>query len=146
MRRFLPGCLLAATLGLVPHLAASRTLEMTPGPDFVGLQIKVDEVGGDILVLAGAREFDGKVAVCGLVSFEDASSTLRAMEPELTARITYTLAGKRLSFPTAVFYRYRSHDDAKTGNAGCAVTATPWTAALEKADFAMNLARGTVSD
>lgn len=119
--------------------------EVKPGPDFVGIGIDLSSMKGTVVVYAGAREISGKVAVCGVVFFENPTATIKEVEPKVTSKLIFSLAGKRLQVQPSAFKRYSTEAEALVGNARCSATRTPWSAALGKAKLKIDLERGSIS-
>jgi hypothetical protein len=136
------GCVLAAALCCSAGLAGARTIEVAPGPDFIGMDYSMS-TGGNVFVVAGVRKIGGKVAICGLVYYADrATATTRSVEGPLTDKTRFSLAGKVLRVNARLFKRYKNKDEATGSPAGCSVTTTVWQDKFAKAPFSMDL-KGT---
>ena len=146
MKKSFLGCVMAAALCFAPSLVAAGAPEVKLGAGYVGMSIDVKTVRGVVFLFAEAREFGGKVAVCGLVYFENPTATLKVMEPKITSKIDYSISGKRLTVNTSMFNRFKTEADAKAGTARCSMTTAAWKAAYGNAKLAINLARGSVSE
>jgi hypothetical protein len=130
---------------LVPGLALAAVPEVTPGKDFVGMGYSLSSAG-NVIVYAGVREIEGKVAVCGMVWYEKATSSTRAIEAKFTEKMSFKIAGKGLSVGTRSFNRFKTEDEAANGTARCSVTTTAWKPAYGKAKLDMKLGNVTVYD
>jgi hypothetical protein len=139
------GCVLAATLAVVPCLASAAVPEVEPGQDFEGIGYSLSS-SGEVVIFAGVRNIGGKVAVCGLVWYEKkATATTRSIEAKFTEKVRFAIAGKGLSVSTRTFNRYESREAAQAGNvARCSVTATPWKDAYGTAKLKMKLGAVTI--
>lgn len=145
MKSLFLSCVVSFALSVAPSLASAATPEVKPSADFLGLEVTI-QPSGKIVAYVGKREIEGKVAVCGIVFVTGNSSTARVIEPKITEKIRFEIAGQLLRVNTRAFKRYKSEADAMAGNAGCSVTTTPWSAAIGKAKLSVKLARGKVSD
>ena len=134
---------MAAVLCLAPNFAAAGAPEVKPAQDFQGIGYSVTS-SGKVAVFAGARDIGGKLAVCGLVYFEKPSATTRAAEPLFTEHIRFSIAGKGLSVNSHAFKRYKTEAEAFAGNAGCAVTTTPWVESYGKTKLSLKMGRGSI--
>lgn len=81
----------------------------------------------DFVIVAGAREVEGRVAVCGLVFFTSAGEHARSYERKVTRKVKFSIGGARLLVQTDSFRRFDSEAEAVDGTAGCAVTNAPWS-------------------
>lgn len=145
MRLFSRCGALAAAFCLSANLAAAAGPEVKPSKDFQGVGYSISS-SGSVVVFAGVREMSGKVAVCGFVFFEKATSSTVAIEPKFTEKMRFSIAGKGLSVSTRAFKRYKTEAEAFAGNARCAITTTPWNPAFGKAKLSMKLGATTVYD
>lgn len=136
---------IVALVALLPNIALAGGTEVKPSNDFQGISYSIT-TSGNVVVFAGVRDISGKVAVCGLVFFEKATSSTMAIEPKFTEKVRFSIAGKGLSVSSRAFKRYKSEAEAFAGNARCAVTTTPWKEAYGKAKLAMKLSAETVYD
>lgn len=142
--RFLGFCRIAVVaVVLVPGLAFAAVPEVPPGKDFVGIGYSLSSAG-DVIVYAGVRDIGGKVAVCGMVWYEKATSSTRAIEAKFTEKMSFKIAGKGLSVSTRAFNRFKTEQDAANGTARCSVTTTSWKAAYGKAKLEMKLGNVTI--
>lgn len=132
-----------AVLVVVPGMAAAGVPEVPVEKDFVGLGYSLSS-SSDVVVYAGAREVAGKVAVCGLVWYEKATSSTRAVEAKFTEKMTFKIGSKGLTVSTRAFNRFKTEEDAAKGKARCSVTTTPWHPAFAKAKLTMKLGRVTI--
>ena len=128
---------------MVPNLAMAKVPEVKFGEDFVGVGYSISS-SGNVVVYAGVREIGGKVAVCGMVWYEKATSSTRAIEAKFTEKMRFKIAGKGLTVSTRSFNRFNSEQEAQTGLARCSVTTTPWQAAYGKAKLDMKLGSVTI--
>ena len=128
---------------MVPNLAMAKVPEVKFGKDFVGVGYSISS-SGNVVVYAGVREIGGKVAVCGMVWYEKATSSTRAIEAKFTEKMRFKIAGKGLTVSTRSFNRFNSEQEAQTGLARCSVTTTPWQAAYGKAKLDMKLGSVTI--
>lgn len=135
----------AMALAVFASQAVAGAAEVAPGRDFQAIGIELSSIGGTIVVYAGVREISAKVAVCGLVFFEKPTGTARAIEPKVTSKLIFKLAGKRLNVQTSAFRRYPSEAEALAGKARCFVTGTAWAAAYAKTPLSIELERGSIS-
>lgn len=135
----------AVIAAMAPNLASAAVPEVQPGKDFVGIGYSISS-SGNVIVYAGAREIGGKVAVCGLVWYEKATSSTRAIEAKFTEKMAFKIAGKGLSVSTRAFNRFKSEAEAAVGLARCSVTTTPWKASYGKAKLTMTLGNVTIYD
>lgn len=138
-------CSLVAALIFSPVSAEARYPEVTPGNDFQGINVDMSSMGGVIVVYAGVREISGNTAVCGVVFFEKPNGTLKSIESKVTAKLLFSIAGKRLNVRTSAFKRYTTEDEARAGTARCWVTKTPWAVAYGKTALKIELERGSIS-
>ncbi len=136
-------CTAAAAALFIPAVAFAAVPEVKPGNDFVGIGYSVS-TAGNVIVYAGVREISGKVAVCGMVWYEKATSSTRAIEAKFTEKMSFKIAGKGLTVSTRSFNRYKTEDEAANGLARCSVTTTAWKAAYGKAKLDMKLRNTTV--
>lgn len=139
------GCVVAAFMMLIPNLAAAGGPEVKPSKDFQGIGYSITS-SGNVVIFAGVRAIEGKVAVCGLVYFEKATSTTKAVEPQFTEKVRFSIGGKGLSVSTRAFKRYKTEAEAYAGNARCAITTTAWNDAYGKAKLSMELGSVTVRE
>ena len=135
--------LAVALVCLAPGLAMAKVPEVKFGEDFVGVGYSISS-SGNVVVYAGVREIGGKVAVCGMVWYEKATSSTRAIEAKFTEKMRFKIAGKGLTVSTRSFNRFNSEEEAQTGLARCSVTTTPWQAAYGKAKLDMKLGSVTI--
>ena len=140
---FSRSCAIAAAICVCATFAVAGGTEVKPSKDFQGLGYSITS-SGNVVVFAGVREMAGKVAVCGFVFFEKATSSTIAIEPRFTEKMRFSIAGKGLSVSTRAFKRYKTEAEAFAGNAHCAVTTTPWEAAYGNAKLSMKLSSETV--
>ena len=136
---------IAALLFLIPTVAPAAVPEVTPGQDFAGYSYSLSSSGA-VFVYAGVREIGGKVAVCGLVWYEKATSSTRAIEAKFTEKMTFKIEGKGLTVTSRLFSRFKTKDDASRGKARCAVTQTAWKKSYAKAKLKMTLGSVTISE
>ena len=128
---------------VIPGMAFAAVPEVKPGKDFVGIGYSIS-TSGNVNVYAGVREIGGKVAVCGMVWYEKATSSTRAIEAKFTEKMTFKIAGKGLTVSTRTFSRYKTEEEAAAGVARCSVTTTAWKSAYGKAKLTMNLSSVTI--
>jgi len=130
----------AAALYLVFSGAShAKPAEVPIGQDFEGFAFSVTS-SGQIIIFAGARDIGGKVAICGVVFFEDATATTRSLERQFTEKVGFSLAGKPIPVSTGVFKRYKSVEEAKAGGtARCSTSNRPWNPAYAKTPVVMTL-------
>ncbi len=141
---FLRFCRVAATLvACVPSLASAAVPEVKPGPDFVGVGYSLSS-SGNVIVYAGVREVGGKVAVCGMVWYEKATSSTQAIEAKFTEKMSFKIGKKGLSVNSRAFNRFKTKEDAEAGLARCSVTTTAWRAEYAKAKLTMKLGSVTI--
>jgi hypothetical protein len=141
---FLRFCRVAATLvAFVPSLACAAVPEVKPGQDFVGIGYSLSS-SGNVIVYAGIREIGGKVAVCGMVWYEKATSSTRAIEAKFTEKMSFKIGKKGLTVSTRAFNRFKTKEDAQAGQARCSVTTTAWRAEYAKAKLTMKLGSVTI--
>lgn len=125
MSRFFACLFLSASVLGAPVQAG--VTEVLAADDFVGVNFDLSS-GGRYTMFAAAREVNGKVAVCGMVWFENATGTSRATEPALTERIAFRVGGQGLTVNTRAFRRYTDVAAAQAEQkARCAVTSTAWS-------------------
>ena len=124
-------------------MALAAAPEVKPGQDFVGIGYGLSS-SGDVVVYAGVREIGGKVAVCGLVWYEKATSSTRAVEAKFTEKMSFKIDGKGLSVNTRQFNRFKTKEEAQQGLARCSVTQTAWKASYGKAKLKMALGNVTI--
>ena len=74
---------------MVPNLAMAKVPEVKFGKDFIGVGYSISS-SGNVVVYAGVREIGGKVAVCGMVWYEKATSSTRAIEAKFTEKMTFS--------------------------------------------------------
>lgn len=135
----------ALALTVFAPQAVAGAPEVKPGADFQGIGIDLSSIGGTIVVYAGVREISAKVAVCGMVFFDKPTGTAKAIEPKVTSKLIFKLAGKRLNVQTSAFRRYPTEAEALAGKARCFVTGTPWATAYAKTTLSIELERGAIS-
>jgi hypothetical protein len=134
---------LAAVIFLVPAIAFAAVPEVKHAKDFVGIGYSLSS-SGNVVVYAGVREIGGKVAVCGLVWYEKATSSTRAIEAKFTEKVVFKIDGKGLSVNTRVFGRFKTEEEAFRGLARCSVTQTPWKANYANGKLKMTLGSVTI--
>ena len=125
--------------------AFSAVPEVKPGQDYVGVSYDITTLG-TISVYAGARNVDGKVAVCGLVWYSNSIPATKIHEPEFTEKMTFTLAGKGLTVSSRIFNRYKSEAAAANGLARCAVTTSDWKPVYARSRLQMDLGNITIDE
>lgn len=130
---------------IAPSAAFATVPEVAFDKNFVGVGYSISS-SGSVVVYAGVREIGGKVAVCGMVWYEKATSTTRSIEAKFTEKMRFKIAGKGLTVSTRAFNRFKSESDAQAGKARCSVTTTPWQPAYGKAKLEMKLGNVTVYD
>lgn len=142
--KFLAFCRAAAVvLTVIPSVVFAAVPEVMPGKDFVGMGYSLSS-SGNVVVYAGVREISGKVGVCGMVWYENATSSTRAVEARFTEKMTFKIGSKGLSVSTRAFNRFNTQDDAQIGKARCSVTTAPWKPEYGKAKLTMNLGQVTI--
>jgi hypothetical protein len=128
---------------VVPSLAFAGAPEVKSGSDFKGISYSMS-TSGLVVVYAGVRNVQGKLAICGVVFFEKrATATTRAAEKEVTDTIHFKVSGTTIRVSPRSFKRYMSEDEASAGNAGCSVTTKVWQDAYANAELTMDLSAGT---
>jgi hypothetical protein len=142
--KFLSFCRATAAVAVfLPNLAFAGSPEVKPGEDFQGISYSMS-TSGQVVIYAGLRNVDGKLAVCGLVFFEKkATATTRTSEKDVTDKIHFRIAGKSIRVTPRSFKRYLTEAEANGGNAGCSVTTKVWQDAYSKAELTMDLGDGT---
>ena len=102
--------------------------------------------GGEVQVWAAPRDAGGKLAICGVVVFEKATATTRAIERRFSERISFTLGGQAVHVQTDVFKRYKTMDEAIAADkSGCSISNLPWDKGYSKAKLDMNLVATTIT-
>lgn len=142
--KFLSFCRVAAAVGvMMPSVALAAVPEVQPGRDFVGMGYSLSS-SGNVIVYAGVREIGGKVAVCGMVWYEKATSSTRTAEAKFTEKMTFKIGNKGLTVSTRTFNRFKTEEDAQSGKARCSVTTTPWKPEYSKVKLTMKLGQVTI--
>jgi hypothetical protein len=101
---------------------------------------------GDFAVVAGVREYQGQVAVCGLVFFLPGGLHWKSSEPKATQKLKFSIGGKKLVVQTGAFRRYMTEDQAMQGEAGCSLTGVPWLPAYATMPLDMEAGRVVVTE
>lgn len=135
---------LIAVLAL-PLPAVAGPITVVPGADFKGVGAQLGS-SGKFFAFAAPRDVGGKLAICGLVYYEKANSTTKALERRFTEHMQFKLAGKPVRANPDQFLRYASQDQAvKANKAGCSVTTQAWDASYAKAAFTVDLPSETIT-
>jgi hypothetical protein len=100
----------------------------------------------DFVIVAGAREHEGKVAVCGQVFFTPSGDLVRPYERKITRKVKFSIGGTKLLVQTDVFRRFATEAAATDGTAGCAVTRTPWSSSYAALPLEMESGDVRVTD
>jgi hypothetical protein len=116
-----------AALLAVSHPATAEPLRIKLEDNFSVLAFGERQLEADFVIVAGAREHDGKVAVCGLVFFTPSGGLARSFERKITRKVDFSIGDTKLLVQTDAFRRFRSEADAVEGTAGCAVTQQKWS-------------------
>jgi hypothetical protein len=127
----------------LPIAAHAEAPSVQADRDFQGLQYSLTS-SGNIVTFAGARNIGGKLGVCGLVFFENATASTRALEKKFAEHIQFKIAGKAIHVETAYFTRYATKQDSMVGKAGCSVTTRAWDPVFAKAKLEMALPNQTI--
>ena len=136
-KHVLLAALAAADISL-SGMTLAKTPEVDPASDFAGISYGVSS-SGKIIVFAGVREIGGKVAVCGMVFFEKATSTTKSIEPDFTQQMSFCIGGQSLRVQTSRFSRFPSEAEAMKGKARCSVTNRAWKPTYAKTELKMGL-------
>jgi hypothetical protein len=145
MRNKVLGFVYAAAMLFAGGPLQAQDAEVAPGQDFVGVAITID-TRSQIIVYAGLREVAGKVGVCGMIWFENATGTARQLERRATQKIRFSAAGQRLRVSTQDFNRFDNEEQALAGLAGCSASTTAWQAGFANQRLDMAMTSGTLRD
>lgn len=127
----------------LPTLASAAVPEVEPGNDFQGISYSIS-TSGQVVIYAGIRNVNGKLAICGLVFFEKkANATTRSVEKDITDKLRFKVGGTAVKVTTRSFKRYMTEEETKGQTAGCSVNGKAWQEAYGKAKLSMDLSAGT---
>lgn len=127
---------------LLPTLAIAGVPEVEPGNDFQGISYSIS-TSGVVVIYAGIRNVNGKLAVCGLVFFEKkANATTRSAEKGISENIRFKVGGTAVKVTTRSFKRYMTEEEARGKTAGCSVTGKAWQDGYGKAKLTLALSAG----
>lgn len=116
---------------------AAERLSAVPDETYDAISFGDRREHPDFVVVAGAEEIGGQVAVCGIVFFTPTGSPAKPYETLVTRKIKFYLNGIKLTVQTGAFRRYPSEEAALDGVAGCSMTRVPWQSGFDRRTFEM---------
>ena len=134
----------AICFAAVPFAAVAQAPTVHPSADFQGIEMNIGG-GGKVITFAGARQIGDKLAICGLVFFDGANGTAKALEGRFLEHMQFKMNGKAVHVQTALFNRFPDQTTAQKGLAACSVTNTPWDPAFAKMKLEMHLPSETIT-
>ena len=133
-KTFAMALLLSLSLSALTATAAERVAAI-PDETYDAISFGDRVESPDFVIVAGAENIGGRVAVCGLVFFTPTGSSAKPYETQVTRKIKFYLNGQKLTVQTGAFRRYPSEEAAIKGGAGCSVTRFPWQEGFDRRTF-----------